>query len=210
MPKMNKEIEITSAYQNNKRFITTKEKSLFSVQNYVKKALAKISQITNAVLNDTEARENGTSMNHKKVQTRIHATTLLNHVQAEMSQQRRNNIRSIVESEYASLCGPKLGSKAAIQKLKNTDSEHLLGDDLKNAAKKAKTSNNMSKRPTNCYSNSNNHSKFKFHSNRSQNQDFLYHGHKTSSSNQKNRRFNNQSSSPNYQTKNQYVAETRK
>ena len=136
--------------------------------------------------------------------------TRLSHVQAEMSRRRRNNIKSIVEWQYVSLCGPKPSSKAAMQKSKNADSEHLLGDDLKKAAKKAKTSNNMFKKSTNRHSSSNNHSKFKFPSNRSQNQDFLYHGHKASSSNQKKRRFNNQNSRPNYKTKNQYVPKTRK
>ena len=98
VPKMNEELEITSAYQNNERFITIKEKTLHSVQNYVAKALAIVSQMTDAVLSDADARENGTSLNHKKViQMGIHATILLSHVQAEMSQQRRNNIRSIVE-----------------------------------------------------------------------------------------------------------------
>ena len=194
----------------NKRFITYKEKSLYSFQNYVAKSLAIISQMTNAVLNDADARENGTSLNHKKIiQMGIHATTLLSHVKVDMSQRRRNNIRNI-ESQYVSLCGPKPGFKAAMQKPKITDSEHLLGDDLKKAAKKAKTSNNMFKKSTNHHSNSNNHSKFKFPSNRSQNQDFLYHGHKASSSNQKSRRFNNQNSCPNYQTKNNYVPKTRK
>ena len=86
VPKMNEEVEIISTYQNNKRFITTKEKSLYSVENYVAKALAIISQMTDAVLNDADARENGTSLNHKKVtQMGKHATTPLGHVQAEMS-----------------------------------------------------------------------------------------------------------------------------
>ena len=65
------------------------------------KALAITSQLTDAVLNDADARENGTSLNYKKViQMGIHATALLSHVQAKMSQRRRNNIRSIVESQY--------------------------------------------------------------------------------------------------------------
>ena len=72
---------------------------------------------------------------------RIYATTVLNHVQAEMTQRRRNNVRSIVESKYVSLCGLKPGSKAALQKPKNIDSEHLLGGDLKKTAKVARPSN---------------------------------------------------------------------
>ena len=77
VPKMNEEAEIASPYQNSERFINTKEKSLYSIQNYVAKALAIISQITDAVLSDADARENGTSLNHKKViQMGIHVTTI--------------------------------------------------------------------------------------------------------------------------------------
>ena len=87
VPKMNEEVEITSTYQNNERFISTKEKSLYAVQNYVAKPLAIISQMRDAVLSDADARESGTSLNHKKViQMRIHATIPLSHVQADMSQ----------------------------------------------------------------------------------------------------------------------------
>ena len=139
----------------------------------------------------------------------IHARTFLSHVQAEMSQRRRNNITSIVQLQYVSLCGPKPGSKTAMQKLKNIDLEHLLGDDLKKAAKKAKTSNDMFKKSTNHHSGSS-HSKFKFSSSRSQNQDILHYGHKASLSNQRNTRSSNQNSCRNYQTKNQYVPRTRK
>ena len=46
--KMNEDVEITSAYQNNERFITSKKTTLYSVQNYVAKALAIVSQMTDA------------------------------------------------------------------------------------------------------------------------------------------------------------------
>ena len=78
----------------------------------------------------------------------MHATSLLCHVQTDMSKRRRNNI-SIVESQYVSLCDPKPGSKAAMQKPKNIDSEHLLGDDLKKTANKARTSKGMFKKSSN-------------------------------------------------------------
>ena len=46
------------------------------------KALELISQMTDAVLSDADARENGTILNHKKViQMGIHTTTLLSQVQ---------------------------------------------------------------------------------------------------------------------------------
>ena len=130
VPKMNEEVEITSAYQNNERLITSKEKALYAVPNYVPKALVIILQMTDAVLSDADARERGTSLNHKKViQMGIHAITLLSNVQAEISQRYRSNIRSIVELQYVSLCGPKPGSKAAMKNPKNIDLEHLLGGD---------------------------------------------------------------------------------
>ena len=126
-----------------------------------------------------------------------------------MSQRHKSNIRSIVASQYVSLCGPKPGSKAAMQKLKIIDSEHLLGDDWKKAVKKAKTTNDIFKKSSNHNSRSSN-SNFKSSSSRSQNQDFLYHGHNTSSHNQKNRRSKIQNSHPNYQTKYHYVPRIRK
>ena len=80
---------------------------------------------------------------------RIHATTLLNHVQVEMSQRCINNRKSTFASQYGSLCGPKPGSKATMQKMKNIDSEYLLRDDLEIAAKKVKTSKDMLKETSN-------------------------------------------------------------
>ena len=90
--RVNEEVEITSAYQNNERFITSKEKALYFVRNYVAKALLIRLQMTDAVLNDADAREKETSLNHENViQMEIHTTTLLSHLQAEVTQRRRNN-----------------------------------------------------------------------------------------------------------------------
>ena len=90
--RVNEEVEITSAYQNNERFITSKEKALYFVRNYVAKALLIRLQMTDAVLNDADAREKETSLNHENViQMEIHTTTLLSHLQAEITQRRRNN-----------------------------------------------------------------------------------------------------------------------
>ena len=90
--RVNEEVEITSAYQNTERFITSKEKALYFVRNYVAKALLIRLQMTDAVLNDADAREKETSLNHENViQMEIHTTTLLSHLQAEITQRRRNN-----------------------------------------------------------------------------------------------------------------------
>ena len=77
------------------------------------------------------------------VQKCIHAVTLLGHVQAELSQKRRNNIRSIVNHNYAALCGPRPGSQAVKRKPKNEKCEYLLGDSLKTDAKMAKAATDM-------------------------------------------------------------------
>ena len=90
--RINEEVEITSAYQNNERFITSKEKALYFVQNYVAKALSIRLQTTDGVLNDADARKKETSLNHEYViQMEIHTTTLLSHLQAEITQRCRNN-----------------------------------------------------------------------------------------------------------------------
>ena len=56
------------------------------------KALSIRLQMTHAVLNDADAREKKNSLNHENViQMEIHTTTLLSHLQAEITQRRRNN-----------------------------------------------------------------------------------------------------------------------
>ena len=62
----NDEVDITSTYQNNERFITSKEKCL----NYASEALVIISQMTDVVPIDVDARANGTSLNHIKISFR--------------------------------------------------------------------------------------------------------------------------------------------
>ena len=63
VPKLNKEIELTTTgYQNNDHFVCSKEKSLYSSQNYLAKSIAIISKIADDVLADTDK---GSTLNHK-------------------------------------------------------------------------------------------------------------------------------------------------
>lgn len=175
VPKLNREIEITSGFQNNDQFVSSKEKSLYSSQNYLAKAMAIIAKIGDDILADSDS---GNTINHKDVlQKCIHAITLVGHVQAEHTRKRKNNVRNIVSTEYAALCGPKPGSKAAMTKPKNIDSKFLLGDNLKSDAKLAKAANDM-------FVKSSYHKRSKYDKKANANSysgqgHFLYHGHKS-------------------------------
>ena len=142
VPKLNREIELTKGFTNNDRYVNSKEKSLYATQNYVAKAITITSKMADEILGDTDC--DGSTLNHKDIlQKCIHVVTLLGHVQAELTQKRKNNIRNIVNSEYQALCGPKPGSKAAAKRPKNTNSKFLLGDNLKSDAKMARAANDM-------------------------------------------------------------------
>ena len=153
VPKLNREIELTSGYQNNDQFVNSKEKALYSSQNYLTKAMGIIATMSDDIL---KSAENTSIMDHKDMlQKCIQSITLLGHVQAEYTSKRKNNVRNIVSSEYTALCGPKPGSKEALKRPRNDTSTYLLGDNLKTEAKLAKavsdmfrgSSSNNAKRP---------------------------------------------------------------
>ena len=142
VPKLNREVELNTNFQRNDRYVNTKEKQLYNSQNYVQKTINILAGLGQNLLDDSDSQ--GGAVNHKDmVQKCIHAVTLLGHVQAELSQKRRNNIRSIVNHNYAALCGPRPGSQAAKRKPKNEKCEYLLGDSLKTDAKMAKAATDM-------------------------------------------------------------------
>ena len=143
VPKHNREVELNVNFQKNDKYVNTKEKQLYNTQNYVQKTISILAGLGQNLLDDSDSLQGG-AVNHKDtVQKCLHAVTLLGHVQAEMSQKRRNNIRLIVNYNYASLCGPQPGSQAAKKKPRNQKSEYLLGDSFKNDAKMAKAATDM-------------------------------------------------------------------
>jgi len=144
VPKLNKEIELNTGFQKNVKYVNSKEKALYATQNYVAKGITIFSKIGHMILEESDKCDTGSSFNYKElVQMCVHGSTLLGHVQAELSQKRKNNIRNIVNSSYAALCGPRPGSQTGKRKPKNVDSEYLLGDNLKPDAKMAKTASDM-------------------------------------------------------------------
>ena len=112
-PKLNAEIEPCHQFQNNTYFFMTNEKSLYSSQNSVVKAITIISDIANSVLLASDNGPSGGPINHINiVKTCMNGITLLGHVSAEFERKRKNNLRNIVHRDFVALCGPKPGSAA--------------------------------------------------------------------------------------------------
>ena len=134
-PKINPEIESSQQYQSNTSFVMNNEKSLYSSQNYVIKAISILSNMTNSILKVSDA-DNGGSLHHVSlVKSCLNTITLLSHISAEFTIKRKQNLRNIVHSDFLALCGPKPGTTAGKVKPKNQRSTFLLGDNLKQAAK---------------------------------------------------------------------------
>ena len=125
----------------------TNEKSLYSSQNFVVKAITIMSDIANSVLLASEDGPSGGPINHINiVKACMNGITLLGHVSAEFERKRKNNLRNIVHRDSVALCGPKPGSAAYKAKPRNTQSKYLLGDNLKESAKDAKRSEEITKK----------------------------------------------------------------
>ena len=76
----------------------------------------------------------------------MNGITLIGHVSAEFERKRKINLRNIVHKEFVTLCGPKWGTAAYKVKPRNTRAKYLLGDNLKQAAKDAKRSEEITKK----------------------------------------------------------------
>ena len=146
-PKLNPEIESCHQFQNNTSFVMTNEKNLCSSPNFVVRAITIVSDIANSVLLASDNSPSGAPINHINiVKTCMNGINLLGHVSAEFERKRKNNLRNIVHRDFVALCGPKLGSAAYKAKPRNTQSKYLLGDNLKQAAKDAKRSEEITKK----------------------------------------------------------------
>ena len=176
VPKLNREIELNPGFQKNNKYVSSNEKAFYATQNYVGKSITIFSKIGEMILNDSDKSDTGSSLNYKDLlQMCVHGSTLLGHVQAELTQKRKNNLRSIVHPNYVGLCGPRPGSQAAKKKPKNIESQYLLGDNLKSDAKMAKTSCDMFKAtPT-----SSGRKGSSSYVRKESKNDFLYHGRKS-------------------------------
>ena len=147
LPKLNLEIESCHQFQNNAYFVMTNEKSLYSSQGFVVKTITIRSDIANSVLLISDNGPSGGPIDHVNiVKACMNRITLLGHVPAEFERKHKNNLRNIVHKDFVALCGSKPGSAACKAKLKNTRSKYLLGGNLKQAAKDAKRSEEITKK----------------------------------------------------------------
>ena len=91
-PKLNPEIESCHQFQNNTSFVMTNEKSLYSSQNFVVKAITIMSDIANSVLLASDNGPSGGPINHIN---HMNGITLLDHVSAEFERKRKNTYETL-------------------------------------------------------------------------------------------------------------------
>ena len=83
-PKLNPDIESCHQFQNNTSFVMTNEKSLYSSQNFVVKAITIMSDIANSVLLASDNGPSGGTINHINIiKGCMNGITLLGHVLEE-------------------------------------------------------------------------------------------------------------------------------
>ena len=123
------------------------EKSLYSSWNFVVKTITIMSDIANSVLLASDNSPSGGPINHVNIiKACMNRITLLGQVLAEFERKRKNNLQSIVHKDFVALCGPKPGSAPYKVKPKYTGSKQLHGDKLKQVAKDAKRSEEMTQK----------------------------------------------------------------
>ena len=106
-----------------------------------------MSDIANSVLLASDNSPSGGRIDHVNiVKACMNGITLLGHVSAEFERKRINNLRNIIYKDFVALCGSKPRSAAYKTKPRNTQSKYLLGDNLKQAAKDAKRSEEIAKK----------------------------------------------------------------
>ena len=76
----------------------------------------------------------------------MNGISLLGHVSGEFERKCKSNLRNVVHRDFVTLCGPKPGSATYKAKPRNAESKYLLGDNLKQAAKDAKRSEEITKK----------------------------------------------------------------
>ena len=142
-PKLNLEIESCHQFQNNTSIVMSNEKNLYSSQ----KTITIMSDIANSVLLASDSGPSGQPINHVNIfKACMKGITLLRHVSAEFERKCKSNLRHIVHINFVALCGPKLGSPAYKAKPRNTRSNYLLGDNLKQVEKDTKRSDEITKK----------------------------------------------------------------
>ena len=106
-----------------------------------------MSDIAKSVLSASGNGPSGGPINHVNiVKACMNRITLLGHVLAEFERKRKNNLQSIFLKDFVALYGPKPGSAGYKAKPGNSRSKYLLDDNLKQAVKGAKRSEEITKK----------------------------------------------------------------
>ena len=106
-----------------------------------------MSDIANSVLLPCDNGSSGGPINHVNiVKPCMNRITLLGYVSEEFERKRKSNLRNIVHKGFVALCGPTPGSGTYKAKPRNTRSKYLLGDNLKQAGKDTKRSEEVTKK----------------------------------------------------------------
>ena len=134
-PKLNPEIESCHQFQNNASVVSN-EKNLPSSQNFVVKTIAIMSDIANSVLLRSDNGASGGPINHVDTfKPCMNGITLLGHLSAEFERKPKKKLQNSIHKDFVALCGPKPGSAGYKAKPRNTGSNYLLGDNLRQAAR---------------------------------------------------------------------------
>ena len=181
-PKINQ--GVMKAGPAKKDFTNSNEKTLYNIQNNVtRSAMAMTQVITHAMKKE----EKGEMMNPKDVTSIcLEAITLLGYVSKQISNRRKDNLRSYVNDDVRALCDHE-----------RPTTKWLLGDDLTKGAKDARELSKLSKKtnkPNNNWNNSSKQSSSSFSSSRDYN-NRKYNSHQNSS--------NSSSSKPSFLSKSQ-------
>ena len=130
-PKMN--TGVLKKESMNHKYISSREKTLYNIQNNVSRsAMAMTTIITHAMAKE----EKSEMMNPKDITTTcLEALTLLGYVSKQLSNQRKDNIKSGINDELRSLCDHE-----------RPTTKYLLGDDLSKGAKEARELSKLSKK----------------------------------------------------------------
>ena len=175
-PNLIPEIESCHQFQNNTSFVMSNEKNVYSFQNFIVKTITIMSAIANSVLVASDNGPSGGPINHVNiVKPCMNRITLLGYVSEEFERKRKSNLRNIFHKGFVALCGPKPGSDAYKAKPRNTRSKFLLGDNLKQAAKDTKRSEEITKKDSYRI---NFKVKSKYYTSTDQKKSFLNHGRK--------------------------------
>ena len=134
-PKLNLEIESCHQFQNNNSIVMSNEKNLYSSQ----KTITIMSDIANSVLLASNSGPSGEPINHVNI-----FKACMKGITFE--RKCKSNLRHIVHINFVALCGPKPDSPAYKAKPRNTRSNYLLGDNLKQVEKDAKRSDEITKK----------------------------------------------------------------